>query len=129
MRSSVRPIFIQILAIVVLLGLFFVPVPQGGAYFGPPPTGLGKPFGGKVILEIDCDCPPKTSLLTIGSPAGGLFLKTPATKKFLIGDVDVGDWTVGLALPAPIPCLLSDQEVGCVIPVGAGLPITIVGSS
>lgn len=59
---------------------------------------FGLPFGGKIINTFYCTCSLNT-LLTIGSPMGGMFMYQPGTST-LYRNYNVffsGPWTVGLA--------------------------------
>lgn len=141
----------------ILSGLFFIPVyGQTGATTFLPVSYLRKPFGGKVLTKIECTCGlgsvisifgntfginstivsllsfaannlPNPELITVGPPVGGSYMVVPGTKIYREYQIDIGRWVLGNSIPAAVPCLV-DVKLIC-IPVGAGFPITIVGTS
>lgn len=136
----------------MLAGLFFIPYRESKAAL----TTAFKPFGGRILTKIECDCGvgaiiravggslgisqvvlglastalnslPNPVLIIVGPPVGGSYMILPGTKIYREYKLDVGVWVLGLSIPEPLPCI-KDVKLICV-PVGAGFPVTIVGTS
>lgn len=78
------------------------------------------PFGGRILFVRPCNT---GLLLTIGLPRGGEYMLMPFSRVYLYGVFSPGSWTLGLAGPTPVVCVVGK------FPVGAGLPILMVGTS
>jgi len=95
-------------------------------------AAIGVPFGGLAKVIIPCICSAGT-LVTIGPPVPAeLFVSiawaaTPAF--FLYKALHPGAWWLGLYEPAPVPCLEPAPPPAMCLPIGAGVPPTIAGTS
>jgi hypothetical protein len=95
-------------------------------------AALAVHFGGLTTIVIPCPCSAGT-LVTVGPPIPAqLFVSiawaaTPAFFPFKA--LHPGAWWLGLYEPAPFPCLIFGiPPAGCV-PIGAGAPPIIAGTS
>lgn len=112
-----------IFALLVLAGLFFIPYSESQAQVS---SGiLPKPFGGKIITKVDCDCSGFTWIV-VGPPVPGSFIITPATRIYREYRIEIGRWVLGLADLILAPCMKKDLVC---VPVGWGFPVRIIGTS
>ncbi len=108
-------------SLLFLTGLFVFPVPQSSAAIGILPTVV--PFGGPIVKIIPCSKPPGL-LLTIGPPLPAeVIVVTGRTLIFLFGSFRPGAYALGIADPAPTPCIVG------LVPVGAGFIVRFIGTS
>lgn len=109
--------------LLILSGLFFIP-------FSPTQTQVAatgrKPFGGKVLTKVDCDCN-KVTWITVGPPVPGSFIINPATRIYREYRIEIGRWVLGLSIPATFPCV--KKVSGFCTLIGGGFPVTIIGTS
>ena len=95
-------------------------------------AAIGVPFGGLATVIVPCICSAGT-LVTIGPPVPAeLFVSiawaaTPVF--FLYKALHPGAWWLGLYEPAPVPCLEPAPPPAMCLPIGAGVPPTIAGTS
>lgn len=98
--------------------------------FAQPSFGfLPAPFGGRVLFTVLCTCGLSTgsTLVTVGPPRGGTFMKTPLTRVFEHKSVFPPNWVLGLAA-GTMTCLEGALIFFCV-PIGTGKIMLIVGTS
>ena len=145
-------------AVLIIFGiLFFIPVyGQTSPSTFLPSSFIRKPFGGKILTKVECNCGlgsvigifgsitglnaalvniltfaanrlPNPVLITVGPPVGGSYMVVPGTKIYREYQIEVGRWVLGNSIPTLVPCI--KKVVLICVPVGAGFPITIVGTS
>lgn len=115
-------------AVLLLFGLFFVPLQQGRAFFGPSGGGGGGgaiPFGGMILTAIPCICD-GTIWITVGAPKGGSFIVEPGD--VIVGSPVPGVWSLGNA-SAGVKLCKNPICKGACCPMGAGLPVDFMGTS
>lgn len=105
-----RPSFGMIILIVAAVGVFISAV----LFYNPSQAYalLGiTPFGGRVIASIPCGCDPGFSMVTVGPPRGGTFIKSPVTRVYQYRKVSSRKWVLGIAagmfvcrVPTPDGC-------------------------
>ena len=87
------------------------------------------PFGGLSLSVTPCPCS-FSLLITVGPPLGGSFIYTPGAMLYLFGQIfRPGVWLLGLAAPAPVPCVIFVPSPPWCVPIAWGLPILMVGTS
>jgi hypothetical protein len=117
-KALLRALFVSLL----FSFLIFFPLPSADVRAAIKLTP--HPFGGRILTAVPCTCS-LTIWITVGPPVGGSFMITPATRVYRNYSPVPGKWTLGLADIEPLPCL---TKPFCE-PVGAGLPIRIMGTS
>lgn len=96
----------------------------------PSIGGRLTPFGGRVVVAIPCTCGKSTgsTLLTVGPPRGGMFMKTPLTKMYQHYQTRPGVWLLGLA-GSDMACEEPGIIPGTCIEIGKGKAINMMGTS
>ena len=127
--DSERHFFAFLLAVLLLLGLFFVPLTQSRAFFGSSGGGGGGggiiPFGGMITTAIPCLCD-GTIWITVGAPKGGSFIVEPGD--IVVGFPVPGEWSLGNA-SAGLELCKNPVCKGACCPIGGGLPVSLIGTS
>lgn len=117
-------------AVLILMGLFFLPLQQGRAFFGPSGGGGGGgggiiPFGGMITIAIPCICD-GTIWMIVGPPKGGSFIVELGD--IIVGFPAPGKWTLGNA-KAGLELCENPVCYGACCPIGGGLPVSFMGTS
>lgn len=101
-----------------------------GAAVGEAVSGAtGVPIAGEVaggVVKAGVGKVTDFTLVTVGSPKGGMFMLSPATKLYLKGNVSQGHWVLGLASGGMV-CIKKFGKI-C-LPVGGGPIISMVGTN
>lgn len=87
--------------------------------------GIGKPFGGIVLVTIPCPCS-ANAMLIVGPPRGGRFMLDFGSKLYSKYQPFTGHWVLGLA-DGFSPCLIPIL-IGCTS-IGGGSRIRMLGTS
>lgn len=83
------------------------------------------PFGGRVLRTINCTCSGGT-LVYVGPPRPGTFMKTAATKVYDKKHVSTGRWVLGTAVGYQVCMVYSGNSCTS---VGGGPIMTKVGTN
>ena len=117
--------YLALFSVCILILTFFIPTFDTNAFFGGSTGGM-SPFGGTVQKMTFCTCS-ATILLKVGGPVGGDFMVTLGTKIYANYNFMLGNWLLGLAAPASIPCMV--YKGNSCTQEGSGKPITMMGTS
>lgn len=119
--------YIHALLMVVLVSVF-------GLVFASPTKsladigGFGMPFGGRVLSRVQCTCG-VDALLLVGSPVGGSFMLTPASRIYINNAPFPSNWVLGLASGFSTCFVVVPTTPPSCAPVGGGSVIKIMGTS
>ena len=125
----------KLVLMVAIFGSFFlIPLSAKGS-LGGVISGMGGPFGGKVLFSLDCSCTSfsfhgvgvKTTMITVGPPNGGTFIKIPLIGGYQKGNLSIGHWVIGMSGPGKVPCMVG--KIPACVPAGYGNPIISVGTN
>ena len=114
---------ILIVALILAFGLALIPQTNSLAAIG----GFG-PFGGRVLSRTQCTCGADT-LLFVGSPVGGSFMLSPASRVYLNNAAFPRNWVLGLASGFSTCFVVVPSTPPSCAPVGGGPIIRIMGTS
>jgi hypothetical protein len=123
-RQKVHPGISALLLITELVFIFFVASGNGSSSSFLSGAAAGGAFGGRIISTIPCTCSPGT-LVLVGPPRGGYFMRMPSTRLYSRGLVLPGRLILGMSGGYAV-CLMAGDPCS---PIGSGSVIIFAGTN